>query len=43
MFDQNNKLYNSPFLVLDFRLDIIDCVRRFHLKGDSFSGETENE
>ena len=26
---------NAPFLVLDFGLDIIDCVGRLHLKGDS--------
>ena len=35
--------YNSPFLVLDLGLDIIDCIRRFHLKGDRFSSETEDE
>ena len=35
--------YNSPFLVLDLGLDIIDCIRRFHLEGDRFSSETEDE
>jgi len=33
----------DTFLVLDFCLDIIDCIRRFHLKGDRFSGESFNE
>lgn len=27
----------SPFLVLDFCLDIIDGIRRFDLKGDGFA------
>ncbi len=31
---------NSPLLVLDLGLDIIDSVRGFHLKGDGFSSET---
>jgi type II secretory pathway predicted ATPase ExeA len=31
---------SSPLLVLDLGLDIIDSIRRFYLKGDSFSGKT---
>ena len=30
---------NVPFLVLDLGLDVIDGVRRLHLKGDSLAGE----
>jgi hypothetical protein len=28
-----------PFLVLNLGFDIIDGIRRFHLKGDGLSGE----
>lgn len=34
---------NSPFLVLDFGLNIVDCVRRLHLKGDRLSREGFDE
>jgi hypothetical protein len=27
----------NPFLVLNFRLDIINCVRRFHIQRDGFT------
>ena len=29
-----------PFLVLDFRLDIVDGIRRLDLEGDGLSGES---
>ncbi len=34
---------NSPFLVLDFRFYIINCVRRLHLESDSLSREGLDE
>eukprot|EP01018_Ginkgo_biloba_P038746 Gb_03491 [translate_table: standard] len=30
----------NPFLILDFGLDIVDGIRTFNLKGDSFPGES---
>ena len=33
----------DAFLVLDLALDVVDCVGRFHLEGDCFSSETEDE
>ena len=30
-------------LTLDFGLDIVDCVRRLHLKGDGFAREGLDE
>lgn len=32
-----------PFLVLDFRLDIVDCIGRFDLEGNSLAGEGLNK
>jgi hypothetical protein len=33
------RLGNSPFFVLDFCLDIVDCVRGLDLKSDGFARE----
>jgi len=33
------KTARLPFLVLDFRLDIVDCIGRFNLEGDSLASE----
>ena len=33
----------NALLVLDFRLDIVDCIGRLHLKGDSLAREGLDE
>jgi len=35
--DQSLLVWWDAFLVLDFRLDSVDCVRGFNLKGDCFA------
>ena len=37
--DQALLIRRNAFLVLNFRLYIIDCIRRFDLKSDGLSGE----
>jgi hypothetical protein len=34
---------NSPFLVLNRNLDIVDCVRRLNLESDRLSGQGLDE
>ena len=35
----STKGLHSPFLILDLGLDIVDGVRRLHLKGDGLARE----
>jgi len=41
--DQVLLVRENAFLVLDLGLDIVDCVRRLHLKGDHLAGRGLDE
>merc|ERR1719414_2076271 len=37
--DETLLIWRNSFLILDFGLYIFNCIRWFHLKGDSFSSQ----
>jgi hypothetical protein len=39
--DQALLVWGNAFLILDLTLDIVDSVRRLHLKGDRLAGDCE--
>ena len=41
--DETLLIWRDSFLVLDFGLDIVDGIRRFHLEGDGFTREGFDE
>jgi hypothetical protein len=41
--DQALLVRGNAFLVLDLGLDVVDCVRRLHLKGDRLAGRGLDE
>jgi hypothetical protein len=41
--DQSLLVRRNAFLVLNFRLDILDCVRWLHLEGDGLASQCFHE
>lgn len=38
--DETLLIWRDTLLVLDLCLDVVNCIRRFHLEGDGFSGQS---